>query len=117
MTFGPKIIGRQPEVMLVTPSKPNLWYGSIRGDDPLTAQQRRELAKSSVDPDQVERITVTRKATRNEAYWSRFDETPLFRFECPIIRRRRDGQIEVISPSGLPALVQPDGDGARVGVA
>jgi len=103
------IIGRQPETLYVTPSKPNPWYGTIIDGRPLTAQQYRAMTDAGLHPTHCETITVTRNATTREMYWPKGSAAPQYQFECPVLARGRDGSIKIISPSGLTETVSADG--------
>lgn len=110
---NPDILGRQPNPCFITPSNPNPWYGTIVAGRTLTAQQEAALNKAGVDPAVCECILVTRNATHREAWWPKTSPAPQFQFPCPIVSRRRDGRINIISPSGLPAIVDADGFAGR----
>lgn len=115
----PVILGRQPAIMKCTPSRANAWYGTIiggeigrlgvSGGERFTAQQTYALRDLGWSPDTVETITVTRNATWAEAYWPKTSPTPQYQFDCPVISRRRDGRVNIISPSGLAETVAADG--------
>ncbi len=104
-------VGRQPALRVSTPSGPNPWHGTIIGyevvgsaqvgGERFTGEQGRTLREMGLDPDTVEVITVRRQATPRE--WGNPDTGCLpdvFAFECPVVGRRRDGKIKVISPIG-----------------
>ncbi len=102
-------IGRQPEVRHHIPSKPNPWYGSVVEGDDLTVQQRMALADLG-DRAPAEIMTVRRYATDREMYWGTDNSVrPYFEFTCPVVRRRADGRIYVISPIGDVKLIRDDG--------
>lgn len=104
------ILGRQPAKLWITPSAPNAWYSMepICGDE-LTAEQKLGLASMGLAADSVEVITVKRNATDREMYWGVGQCPPQYHFPCPVVGRRRDGKIDVISPSGMRKLVGHDG--------
>jgi hypothetical protein len=103
------ILGRQPEVCYIIPSKPNAWYGAIVEGERFTRQQLAVLKQRSIDPETVEAITVTRNATTREYYWPAGSLAPVFQFECPVVHRRADGRVRVIAPIGDEVLVFADG--------
>lgn len=104
-----KVMGRQPDLVQIVPSRPNPWYGSIVPDQRFTLEQLRTLQRRSIDPATVETITVTRNATQAEAYWGLRQLPPVYQFECPVVHRRQDGRIMVIAPIGDEKLVYADG--------
>jgi hypothetical protein len=103
------VLGRQPEVLHVTPSKPNAWYGTIVEGQRFTRQQLAVLERRSIDPAAVEAISVTRNATSREMYWPSGTVPPVFQFDCPVVHRRADGRVRVIAPNGEEKLVYADG--------
>jgi hypothetical protein len=117
------ILGRQPVTLYIAPSKPNPWYGTIvdgvagkfaiTGGERFTAEQAFAIRQRGLDLAKLEVIAVTRNATTREMYWSKSSPTPQYQFECPVLARRRDGRISVISPSGLPEIVDADGFAGR----
>ncbi|MBB5697024.1 hypothetical protein [Sphingomonas yantingensis] len=104
-----KVVGRQPATPRVIPSHPNPWYGGIVDGDPFTTQQRAELSRLSIDPAAVERMTVRRNASDAEMWWPAGSLPPVYQFECPVLGRRADGRVRIISPSGMGKLVFADG--------
>lgn len=100
-------IGRQPETLHIIPSKPNPWYGRIVANDDLTLEQRRALDElGSRAP--TETMVVRRYATDREMYWGGHPR-PYFEFVCPVVTRKRDGRIYVLSPIGDKKLIRDDG--------
>ncbi|MCC2978823.1 hypothetical protein [Sphingomonas sp. IC4-52] len=95
-----QVVGRQPETLFITPSKPNPWYGSIVEGDSLTAQQRTVLSTREIDQSAVEIVTVYRQATTRELWWPSTQLPPLYAFECPVISRQSDGFVKVVAPFG-----------------
>ncbi len=106
---GRNCVGRQPEVMYVTPSKPNIWYGMVVADQRFTTQQSAKLIELGRDPVTAEAIAVKRNATDREFYWNNRQLPPYFEMMCPVLARRADGKIKVIAPSGGFTFVRPDG--------
>jgi hypothetical protein len=104
---GPDILGRQPETLWITPSRPNPWYGSIVEGQRFTMQQVQALRSLGTDPETAEAVTVTRNATTREMYWPKSSEPPCYQFECPVLARRR-GRISIISPSGITVTIDAD---------
>jgi hypothetical protein len=102
------ILGRQPETLWITPSKPNPWYGSITEGDALTVQQRDYLAKRQLDRAPLT-ITVKRNATHREAWWPRGSVPPQYHFECPVLGRNGDGSVTIVAPAGFAQTVRADG--------
>ena len=113
-------VGRQPALRVYTPSNPNPWHGSIIGGreensaivggERFTYEQTRTLEEMGIDPATVEVITVKRQATAKE--WGNPDLGCLpdvFAFECPVLVRRADGKIKVISPIGNKNWVEATG--------
>jgi hypothetical protein len=113
------IAGRQPIIKRWTPSGPSPWYGTIiggelgqlgeTGGEPFTAQQIATLRDMGLNPETVERILVKRNAKFDEATWNIGQVPPQFHMECPIVGRRRGGNITVIAPAGWTVDVNPDG--------
>lgn len=102
-------VGRQPETLYIIPSKPQPWYGAIVAGDALTRQQRYAMERRGLPADAAT-ITVRRLASDREYYWPNgTKQRPYFEFACPIDRRRKDGRIFVIAPSGDVKLVHADG--------
>ncbi len=106
---GRNCVGRQPAVMYITPSKPNIWYGRIIDDRRFTEQQSAKLIELGRDPVTAEAIEVKRNATDREYYWNTRDLPPYFQMMCPVVARRADGKIKVIAPSGAATFVRSDG--------
>ncbi|WP_242183288.1 hypothetical protein [Sphingomonas sp. CARO-RG-8B-R24-01] len=104
-----QFVGRQPEIKLVTPSKPNPWYGSFEEGKPFTHQQVAAMITAGITPVGCEAIEVKRNATNGEYWWPLRSPPPYFAFQCPVIGRMADGRIKIISPSGLPQIVRSDG--------
>ena len=119
-------IGRQPARCYVTPSKPYPWYGGIVGGKPnertadlmadsaivggerFTRQQTVELINRRMDA-AGPTVLGKRQATDRELVCGPGQMPAVFAFECPVIRRRTDGAILVISPSGQALHVCADG--------
>jgi hypothetical protein len=104
-----QFVGRQPEVKIITPSKPNPWYGAFEEGKPFTEQQVAAMITAGITPVGCEAIEVKRNATDREYYWPLNSPPPYFAFQCPVIGRRADEKIKVISPSGSPQFVRSDG--------
>lgn len=104
-----KLMGRQPERLYFAPSKSHPWYGTINGEDRFTVEQVRELMSLGRDPLTAEAIKVHRQATSREMWWPTDYAPPVFEFECPVITRRKDSKVKVITPSGETAWVRADG--------
>jgi hypothetical protein len=104
-----KVLGRQPDVPHVIPSKPNAWYGTIVEGERFTRQQLAALARRGIDPATVDAITVTRNATIREMYWPLGSLPPVYQFECPVLGRQPDRRIRIIAPIGDEKLVYSDG--------
>lgn len=120
---APQILGRQPLLAYITPSKPYPWYGTIvggvagklaiTGGERFTAQQSEALRILRKDPATAETVTVTRNATTRELVWPKGSPAPQFQFYCPVLARHRDGRTSIISPSGLTETVDADGFAGR----
>lgn len=108
-SHGRQVIGRQPETIFVTPSKPNPWHGTIVEGRDITTQQNRALVEDHGLSAAVETIEVVREATHREAYWPTGTLPPVYVFRCPVLRRRADGEIEVVAPNGTTKRVRADG--------
>ena len=102
-------IGRQPDRVHITPSRSQPWYGAIVTGRRFTRQQEAELIKLGADIATAEAITVKRQATGRELWWPTGQLPPVYAFECPVILRRADGRVKVITPSGERKLVRADG--------
>jgi len=112
-------VGRQPTHPRLVPSKPYPWYGSIRGAEPgqlgvtggdrFTEQQKAALIEQGRDVPTAEGMLVKRQANDNELDWGLYRLPPVYAFECPVIGRRKDGKVKVISPSGVIKYVGADG--------
>lgn len=105
----PVILGRQPEVLYFTPSRPNPWYGTIVEGERFTVEQSRELTKRGLDARTVETMTVKRNCTSREMYFPLGVPVPEYHFECPVLGRRADGWVSVITPMGATKYVAPNG--------
>ncbi|MDR6850159.1 hypothetical protein [Sphingomonas sp. BE137] len=101
--------------MLVTPSNPNPWYGTIREGRRFTEQQNAKLISANKDPLTCESIEVRRNATDREYYWPTGTYPPFFAFDCPVLARMADGRVKVIAPSGQNKIVLKDGWVTRPG--
>ncbi len=110
--------GRQPDVLHITPSKPNPWYGTIVPGEKFTAEQMAELAARRLSC--VEMITVRREATDREMYWPIGAWAPVYAFDCPVIGQRVEkftidgrqitlARPKVIAPNGEAKLIRADG--------
>ncbi len=108
LNFG-EVLGRQPETLYITPSKPNPWYGGYHEGDKLTAQQRCTLSTREIDQSKVEIVTVYRQATDREMWWPKGYGLlpPLFAFDCPVLARMADGFVRVVTPNGEVKRVIP----------
>ena len=93
----------------IAPSNQSAWDGSIREDERFTNEQMHAMAARGLIPAEVETLTVIRSASARELWWPPYTPAPVFHHECPILRRQKDTRVLVISPSGLPKLVWPDG--------
>lgn len=100
---------RQPDTIVINPSRSYPWYGCWTEGDRLTHGQRAALASRAIDADTVEIITVRRHATTQEMWWPTNQPPPVFEFDCPVLGRQRDGRIRIIAPSGEQALIEGDG--------
>jgi len=108
--IGPfQIVGRHPAQMVISPSNQSPWLGWRDPGQRFTRPQLYYLRHRGFDPDTVEWIMVRRCATQREMSWSRGDPIPAFEFECPIVLRRADGRLNVLSPSGESKIVLADG--------
>ena len=111
-------IGRQPHPVIITPSKPQPWYGSIVsgeiragavvGGETLTREQCASMASLKLGPEPPT-LTVKRQATDREMWWPLGSLPPILAFECPIIGDRKDGRVKVLAPSGVGKRVDADG--------
>lgn len=116
MTLRPQqraCLGRQPGLQLVTPSKPNPWFGTAAEGDRYTVQQLHEMARLKLDPEVVESILVKRLSSYKENWWPKGGLTPFYQFECPVLGRLRDGRVKILAPAGLPMIVFGDGWATR----
>ncbi|MDQ2762169.1 MAG: hypothetical protein M3Y22_01320 [Pseudomonadota bacterium] len=112
-------VGRQPSRVQIAPSKSYPWYGSIRGGtsekfgvtggERFTTQQQAALIQQGRDILTAESLLVKRQANDNELCWALGDLPPVYAFECPVLGRRKDGKVKVVSPSGDVKHVLPDG--------
>lgn len=109
MTGGGEMLGRQPAVLYITPSQPNPWYGGITAGKRFTREQELALAHLGINPGDAEAITVKRQATDREYSWPMGQLPPEFHFECPVLHRRPDGRVKVLSPAGFAKIVFDDG--------
>ena len=108
--IGPfQIMGRAPPQMVITPSNQGPWIGWLDAGERFTRPQLYYLRHRGFDPATVEWIMVRRCATHREMYIPAGAPTPAFEFECPIILRRADGRLNVLSPSGESKIVLADG--------
>lgn len=110
-----KCLGRQPDIMKITPSSPNIWWGTIVEDRRFTVQQEAKLITLGKNPVTCEAIEVKRNATDREMFWGDTDLPPFYAMMCPVVSRRADGKIKVITPSGDNKLVNADGWSGRPG--
>lgn len=100
---------RQPATIIITPSASQPWYGTAAEGDRYTRQQLYHMVQRGMNPATAEAITVKREATSKEMWWPIGEAPPIFEFDCPIISRRRDGKLNVLTPSGDVKAVLDDG--------
>lgn len=105
----PKVISYASIPRFITPSNIDPWGGAMQEGDRFTSEQVRDMQRRGIDPETVETLKVTRKATSRELWWPSGQPAPVFIFECPVLMRRLDGRVKVISPSGMAKLVYADG--------
>lgn len=98
-----------PNETWITPSVLNAWRGSRRPGARWTIMQEQFADQHSVDLETCEAIKVRSKVSAREAWWPTGQPAPVYVFECPVIRRRKDGHLLVLSPAGLAKWVYPDG--------
>ena len=106
---GRAVLGRQPETVYITPSKPNAWYGTIVEGRELTAQQHHALVHVHGLSASHETMEVVRQATDREMWWPNGTLAPVYIFRCPVLRRRADGKVDVIAPDGTTKRVRANG--------
>lgn len=94
-----------PETYRVTPSRIDPWRGGWSAAGRFTGEQLRKLPALGLDPATVETVLVRSKATTREMWWPTGSPAPEFRFECPVIGRRRDGRLLILAPAGIACLV------------
>lgn len=112
-------IGRQPSRLYISPSKTYLWYGCIIGGThndlatvgglQFTEQQTEAMCARGVDPETCEVMTVKRQATDREICSGWGVMPPVFAFDCPVLGRRADGKVKIITPSGDAKFIRGDG--------
>ena len=102
-------IGRQPDRIVIIPSKRQPWYGAIIDGRRFTRQQQNALIERGADIATAHAMTVKRQATHREMWWPTGQLPPVFAFECPIVGRRANGRVSVIAPDGQPVGVFSDG--------
>lgn len=106
----PQVLGRQPRIVLVTPSKAGSpWLGYILDGQRFTEQQQAALISRGMDVLTAKAMTVRRKVRIEDEVWPTFDPWPIYEFECPVLNTLANGYINVISPSGKVKAVQGDG--------
>ena len=93
----------------ITPSKINPWRGAKREGSRFTDWQYRAMARMGLDPLTVETVTVRSLVSQREMWWPTGTPNPVYVFDCPILGRRKDGRLLVLSPRGMEKLVWPDG--------
>jgi len=103
------IIGRQPKVLHISPSKSYPWYGKIIEGRRFTVEQELGLAHLGIKPDDVEAMKVRRTSNDNEFWTPLYTYPPVFEFECPILGHRADGKVKVLSPCGDAKLIFSNG--------
>jgi hypothetical protein len=94
---------------LITPSRINPWRGAREPGARWTWGQIHQLRERHYDPETIEGIMVRSVVTPREMWWPTTDQAPVYVFECPIIARRHDGRLLVLSPAGMAKWVHPDG--------
>lgn len=93
----------------IAPSNQGYWEGTIREGDRFTQEQLHAMVVRGLVADEVETLTVIRSASARELWWPKYTPAPVFHHECPVLRRQKDTRVLVISPSGVPKLVWPEG--------
>ena len=97
-----------PNGGVITPSNINPWRGQRAEGARWTYGQLHAMSRHGLDSETCAGITVRSRATSREMWWPSTEETPVFVFECPVIRQER-GRVLVISPAGMAKLVYADG--------
>ena len=103
------VLGRQPDVRKLTPSKPFAWYGTWEEGHRFSRFQEAALMKRGADPLTAPAMLVKRQAKREEHVWPFTELPPLFAMECPVIGKAADGRVRVIAPDGSLKLVFASG--------
>lgn len=106
-----QVLGRHPELMRWTPSKPLPWkYGFWNEGHRFTQQQEAGLIKRGRDPVTAEAMTVRREADPYEEIHAQENRwLPVYEFLCPIIGKGKAGTIRVLAPNGSACDVHPNG--------
>ena len=102
------VLGRQPEVRHIAPSKTYPWYGFWEEGHRFSVEQERALIRSGADPVTAPSLIVKRQARHEEYSWPFNELPPRFEFECPVIGRRGE-KVKVIAPNGDTKLVFENG--------
>ena len=103
-----------PETAWITPSNINPWRGARKSGARWTNDQLRMMALAGIDPETAEAITVRSAVTDRDMWMPRGAARHVFVFECPVLKRRADGKVLVISPAGFRKWVYADGSISRV---
>jgi len=98
-----------PNKAYITPSNINPWRGGRAEGARWTRSQLRQLEARGIDPAGAEGMMVRSVATERDMWWPKTELAPVFVFECPVLGRRADGRVRVISPAGMVKLVNADG--------
>jgi hypothetical protein len=100
MRAGPRI---------VTPSNINPWRGNRRAAGEFTGEQLRKMAALELTPADQETTLVVCSVTVREMWWPERQPAPRLIWVCPILKRRPDGKLRVISAGGSETWVYADG--------
>lgn len=95
----------------ITPSNINPWRGQRREADRYTMEQHWRMKQAGIDPDTVEDVIVRDRTSWRE-WWSGGAQ-PVYVMPCPILERRPNGELLVLSPAGDRKIVQADGTKGR----
>jgi hypothetical protein len=110
MTCEPKPPLLHPAKFIVTPSKaPSPWIGTWAQGARYSHEQLHAMVVRGLNPETAEAIRVRRPASSAETYWARDTHPPVHEYDCPILKRRSDGRLDVLGPAGITALVLADG--------
>lgn len=100
----------QPANFRVTPSKPvNPWCSQWLAGDHYSRHQRAVMQRDRIDPETVGFIRVKRSAVQTETWFPKGYPAPVHEYDCPILQRRLDGKLRILSPAGVPVIVLDDG--------